>query len=104
LVWADLSQLYVWVVLFVTLSFGLLGFADDYLKVVKRSPEGISARGKLLVQFAVAMIASYAAMKLEEKQLSGTIAVPFLKTALVPHDYRSSVFCGRVIFASSSAV
>ena len=92
LLWADLSQIYVWVVLFVTLSFGLLGFADDYLKVVKRSPEGISARGKLLVQFAVAMIASYAAMKLEEKQLSGTIAVPFLKTALVPLGYGFIVF------------
>jgi len=70
LLWADLSQIYVWVVLFVTLSFGLLGFADDYLKVVKRSPEGISARGKLLLQFSVAMLASYAAMRLEEPQLS----------------------------------
>jgi len=104
LLWADLSQIYVWVVLFVTLTFGLLGFADDYLKVVKRSPEGISARGKLIFQFMVAMIASYAAMKLEEKQLSGTIAIPFLKTALVPLGYGFIVFGALVIVGASNAV
>jgi phospho-N-acetylmuramoyl-pentapeptide-transferase len=104
LLWADLSQLYVWVVLFVTLSFGLLGFADDYLKVVKRSPEGISARSKLLIQFAVALLASYAAMLLEEKQLSGTIAIPFLKTALIPLGYGFVVFGALVIVGASNAV
>src|ERR1700733_24539 len=48
LLWADLSNLYVWVVLFVTLAFGLLGFADDYLKVTKRSSAGVSGKVKLL--------------------------------------------------------
>src|SRR5579864_5439706 len=104
LLWADLSQLYVWVVLFVTLSFGLLGFADDYLKVVKRSPEGISAGGKLLLQFAVAILASYAAMRLEEPQLSGMLAIPFLKTALIPLGYGFILFGGLVIVGSSNAV
>lgn len=104
LLWADLSQLYVWVVLFVTLGFGLLGFYDDYLKVVKRSPDGISARAKLLFQFAIAMIASYAAMKLEEPQLSGTVAIPFLKSALIPLGYGFIVFGALVIVGSSNAV
>jgi phospho-N-acetylmuramoyl-pentapeptide-transferase len=104
LLWADLSQIYVWVVLFVTLSFGLLGFADDYLKVVKHSPEGISARGKLIMQFGVAMLASYAAMKLEEKQLSGTVAIPFLKTALIPLGYAFTIFGALVIVGASNAV
>ncbi|HLY06522.1 MAG TPA: phospho-N-acetylmuramoyl-pentapeptide-transferase, partial [Rhizomicrobium sp.] len=94
LLWADLSQVYVWVVLFVTLGFGLLGFYDDYLKVVKRSPDGISARGKLLSQFAIAMIASYATMKLEEPHLAGTVAIPFLKSALIPLSYGFIVFGG----------
>src|ERR1700759_4727234 len=40
LLWADLTDAYVWIVLLVTLAFGLLGFADDYLKVVRRTPEG----------------------------------------------------------------
>jgi phospho-N-acetylmuramoyl-pentapeptide-transferase len=104
LLWADLSQGYVWIVLFVTLSFGLLGFTDDYLKVVKRSPEGIRARAKLIFQFTVAMIASYAAMKLEEKQLSGTVAIPFLKTALIPLGYGFIVFGALVIVGASNAV
>src|SRR5579871_1314737 len=104
LLWADLSQIYVWVVLFVTLSFGLLGFADDYLKVVKHSPEGISASGKVLLQFAVAMIASFVAMKLEEPQLAGTIAIPFLKTALIPLSYGFIVFGAFVIVGASNAV
>jgi len=42
LLWADLSNAYVWIVLFVTVSYGLLGFADDYLKVTRRSSDGIS--------------------------------------------------------------
>src|SRR6267378_3895540 len=47
LLWADLSDMYVWIVLLVTLSFGLLGLADDYLKVTKRSSDGVSGRFKL---------------------------------------------------------
>jgi phospho-N-acetylmuramoyl-pentapeptide-transferase len=104
LLWADLSQLYVWVVLFVTIGFGLLGFVDDYLKVTKRSPEGVSARMKLLVQFAIALIASYAAMALEEPSLSGTVAIPFLKAALVPLGWGFIVFGALVIVGASNAV
>ena len=104
LLWADLTQLYVWLVLFVTLSFGLLGFIDDYLKVTKRSPEGVSARAKLLIQFAVAVLASVAAMKLEEPTLSGTVAIPFLKTALVPLGWGFVIFGALVIVGASNAV
>jgi phospho-N-acetylmuramoyl-pentapeptide-transferase len=104
LLWADLSQIYVWVVLFVTLSFGLLGFTDDYLKVVKHSPAGISAPAKLLMQFAVAMLASYAAMALEGHPLSGAVAIPFLKTALLPLGWGFILFGALVIVGASNAV
>src|SRR5277367_6047821 len=49
LIWADLSNAYVWIVLFVTVSYGSLGFADDYLKVTKRSSDGISGRVRLVI-------------------------------------------------------
>src|SRR5512143_2352324 len=62
LLWADLTNLYVWVVLIVTMAFGLLGFMDDYLKVTKRSSAGVSGRMKLVVQFLVAGIATAALM------------------------------------------
>ena len=104
LLWADLTDPYVWVVLFVTASFGLLGFADDYLKVVKRSPEGVRGKMKLLVQFAVAFIACYGIMRLEDGSLSGTVAIPFLKTALVHLGWLFLLFGALVLVGASNAV
>jgi phospho-N-acetylmuramoyl-pentapeptide-transferase len=104
LLWADLTDLYVWIVLFVTVSFGLLGFADDYLKVTKRSSDGVSGRVKLVVQIAVAVIASYAVMKLEEPALSGQLAIPFLKSVLTPLGWGFLVFGPLVVVGASNAV
>ena len=104
LLWADLSNSYVWVVLGVTASFGLLGFIDDYLKVTKRSSAGLSGKGKLLIQFAVAGFAAYAIMTLEEPALSGTLAVPFFKTVLIPLGWGFLIFGGIVVVGASNAV
>jgi phospho-N-acetylmuramoyl-pentapeptide-transferase len=79
LLWADLSNWYVWIVLFVTVSFGLLGFADDYLKIARRTPEGISSRLRLLVEFGVGFLATWFIMQVEPSAQSGTLAVPFFK-------------------------
>ncbi|HEY2444414.1 MAG TPA: phospho-N-acetylmuramoyl-pentapeptide-transferase [Rhizomicrobium sp.] len=104
LLWADLTQAYVWIVLFVTLSFGLLGFADDYLKVAKRSPQGVSANTKLMTQIAVALLASFLLMSLEDRSLAGTVAIPFLKTVLLHLGWAFPVFGALVIVGSSNAV
>lgn len=104
LLWADLTDPYVWVVLFVTLSFGLLGFVDDYLKVVKRSPEGVRGKMKLLVQFAVALVACYAILRLEDSALSGTMAIPFLKSVLLHLGWGFLVFGSLVLVGASNAV
>jgi phospho-N-acetylmuramoyl-pentapeptide-transferase len=104
LLWADLTNAYVWIVLLVTLSFGLLGFTDDYQKVTKRSSAGISGRAKLIVQFAVAALASYAIMKLEGPPLAGGVAIPFLKQALVPLGWGFLIFGVLVICGASNAV
>ena len=58
LLWADLRNRFVWVVLLVTLGFGAIGWIDDYRKVVSRNPKGLSARTKLLWQSAIALVAS----------------------------------------------
>ena len=58
--WADLENVFVWVVLFVTLSFGVIGYVDDYKKLVLQDPAGISARQKLFWQSAAAIIAALA--------------------------------------------
>ena len=104
LLWADLTNAYVWIVLIVTLSFGLLGFADDYLKVTRRSSAGVSGRVKLFFQFAVAVVATFVIMKLEDAGLSGTVAVPFLKTILISLGWGYLVFGGVVIVGASNAV
>ena len=55
LLWADLSNIYVWVVLFVTASYGVLGFTDDYAKVTKQTTAGASSRLRLILQVAIAL-------------------------------------------------
>ncbi|MGD9212896.1 MAG: phospho-N-acetylmuramoyl-pentapeptide-transferase [Desulfobacteraceae bacterium] len=57
LLWTDLTNAYVWIVLLVTIGFGLIGFVDDYLMQVKKRSKGLSARGKLALQTALAILA-----------------------------------------------
>ena len=58
LLWADLRNRFVWVVLLVTLGFGAIGWIDDYRKVVYRSPKGLSARAKFVAQSAIGLLAA----------------------------------------------
>jgi phospho-N-acetylmuramoyl-pentapeptide-transferase len=102
--WADLTDPYVWVALMVTLSFGLLGFWDDYLKVTKRSTAGVAGRIKLFVQFGVALLATYIIMSLETRDLSGALAIPFFKDAFIRLSWAFLIFGSLVIVGSSNAV
>ena len=102
--WADLSNRFVWIVLLVTISYGLLGFADDYLKVTKRSPSGVSGKMKLLFQFLVAGVAVYALMMLHTGALNGALAIPFFKEVLIPLGSFFVVFGALVVVGTSNAV
>jgi phospho-N-acetylmuramoyl-pentapeptide-transferase len=104
ILWADLTDPYVWIVLIVTLSFGLLGFADDYNKVTKRTSDGISSSLRLFIEFAVAITACIVVMRLEAPQLSGGVAIPFLKTVLLPLGWGYLAFGALVIVGASNAV
>ena len=55
LLWGDLSNIYLWVTLLVTLGFGVIGFIDDYRKIVYRNPKGLSGRKKLFYQSLIAI-------------------------------------------------
>jgi phospho-N-acetylmuramoyl-pentapeptide-transferase len=102
--WADLSNLYVWAVLMVTLFFGLVGFVDDYLKVTKRSAAGVSARIKLFVQFLVAASTVLMLMRLQAPPLTGAVAIPFFKGVLVQLGWAFIIFGALVVVGSSNAV
>jgi phospho-N-acetylmuramoyl-pentapeptide-transferase len=82
IVWMDLSNGFVWVTLFVTMGFGLVGFVDDYRKLTRRSHLGVSGRKRLLIEAAIAGIGAIAIMQLTGDGLATKFALPFLKNAL----------------------
>jgi phospho-N-acetylmuramoyl-pentapeptide-transferase len=83
LLWADLTNLYVWAVLFVTLGYGAIGFYDDYLKVTRASVRGFSGRARLGAEFLIAGLAVLIFMQIGAKPLSMSLAIPFLKDFLL---------------------
>jgi phospho-N-acetylmuramoyl-pentapeptide-transferase len=83
LLWADLSNRYVWVVLLVTLGYGFIGFLDDHMKVTKRSSGGLSGRLKLVAEIAIAAAAAIWIADISAPNLSGMLAVPFFKDLLI---------------------
>jgi phospho-N-acetylmuramoyl-pentapeptide-transferase len=104
LLWADWFNLYVWIALLVTLGFGLLGFADDYLKLTKRDSRGLSGRRKLIAQAAIGFAAATAIALLTGGRLGTGLAVPFFKTVLIPLGIFFPVFGMLVLMGASNAV
>ena len=104
LLWADLSNQYVWVVLLVTLGFGAVGFADDYLKVSKISPQGVPGRVKLFFEFIIALGAMWWLVRIGDPAMSTAIAIPFFKSVLLQVGAFFFVFGCLVIVGSSNAV
>ena len=104
LLWADLTNLYVWVVLYVTLGFGAIGFYDDYLKVKRAAHGGFSARVRLLIEVLIAVTATIAFMMLEPTALQAGLAVPFFKDFLINLGLFFPVFAAVVIVGSGNAV
>jgi phospho-N-acetylmuramoyl-pentapeptide-transferase len=104
LLWADLTNGYVWVVLIVTLGFGLIGFADDLLKLTSRSSRGLSARVKLSGQCIVAFTAALVVVWLTRPPLSTGLAIPVLKDVLIPLGYGFPLFAMLVMVSASNAV
>jgi phospho-N-acetylmuramoyl-pentapeptide-transferase len=84
LLWADLSNRYVWAVLATTLGFGLIGWVDDYRKVVYRNPKGLSARAKLLWQSVIAICMALYLYSTAELPAQTTMIVPFFKQVAIP--------------------
>jgi phospho-N-acetylmuramoyl-pentapeptide-transferase len=104
LLWADLRNRYVWAVLFVTFGYGLLGFADDYLKVTRRHHKGVPGRVKLLVQAVIGLIAAYWITALTRDPLASQLTLPIFKEAMIPLGHFFPVFAALVMMGSSNAV
>lgn len=102
--WARLDNMFVWVVLFVTVSFGIIGFADDYAKIRKQNTTGVSSTIRLGLGFIIALIASIAASKLHPDGLSLQVAMPIMKDTLIPFGILFFPFAMIVIVGSANAV
>ena len=102
--WADIQNESVWLVLCATVGFGTIGFADDYLKLTKQNSKGLRGRVKLMFQLLIAAIAAYWAMSLTGAPLSGTVAVPFFKNMLIQLGWLFIPFAVFVLVGTSNAV
>ena len=104
LLWANLANTYVWIVLGVTLVFGAIGFYDDFLKVTKRTSSGFSGRIRLLLELIVAGLAAAAIMRMSDANFAGAVTVPFFKDLLIQLGPLFIVFGALVITGSGNAV
>lgn len=104
LLWARWDNPFVWIVLFVTMGFGAIGFADDYAKVSKQNTAGVSGRVRLGLGFLIALIAALAASYFHPSEIANHIALPVLKDALVPLGILFVPFAMIVIVGSANAV
>ena len=77
LLWADIGNGYVWVVVLVTVGFGAVGFADDYLKLSRRNSKGLPGRIKLLLQILIATAAALWILVLTREPLATGLSIPF---------------------------
>jgi phospho-N-acetylmuramoyl-pentapeptide-transferase len=103
--WADLSSRFVWILLGTTLGFGLIGFYDDYLKLVVGNSKGLAARYKYLAQSLVGIATIMTLHHLRQSPAETSLYVPFFKTIAVPMSTAGFVaLCYFVIVGTSNAV
>jgi phospho-N-acetylmuramoyl-pentapeptide-transferase len=104
LLWADLTNGYVWVALMVTLGFGAVGFVDDFLKLSRRNHKGLPGRFKLIALIAVALVAAIWLMYLTRTSIGTSLAIPVFKNVLIPLSYAFIPFAVFVMVGASNAV
>ncbi len=102
LLWADLFNHYVWVAIFATLGYGLIGWMDDYLKVIKKNSKGLTAKQKIISQTLVALIAASILYVLRDAP--PLLKLPFLKDFSVDLGLLFIPFATLVIVGASNAV
>lgn len=104
LLWADITNQYVWIVLMVTAGFGFIGAMDDYLKLTKRTHHGLSARGKMALQIAIGTAAVLWIQQIAPASYNSHLAIPFLKNLLWDLGYLYIPFALVVMIGASNAV
>jgi phospho-N-acetylmuramoyl-pentapeptide-transferase len=104
LLWANPMNPYVWIVLFVTLSFGLIGFYDDYLKVTKQTHSGFAGRTRLGAEALVAVVACMLLTHLGRGTISTSLVFPFFKDLVINLGWAFVLLGAFVIVGAGNAV
>jgi phospho-N-acetylmuramoyl-pentapeptide-transferase len=104
LLWADLSNRFIWITLFVTLAFGLIGFWDDYLKLVVGNSRGLIARYKYFWQSVAALGCALALFYTAKSPAETALYVPFFKTVAIPLGFGYVVLTYFVLVGTSNGV
>jgi len=104
LLWSDLANRYVWAVLIVTLGFGGVGFADDYLKLSRRSSKGLPGRSKLLLEIAISGAIGWWISDITLPSIATVLAVPFFKNLLIDLGWMFVPVATFVMVGASNAV
>ena len=102
LLWADLANAYVWIVLLVTVGYGIIGFADDYLKLVKKQSKGLGARSKFLAQSVLALATGL--LVYWSLDFNTVVTIPFFKNISPDLGWGYVLFAAFVIVGTSNAV
>jgi phospho-N-acetylmuramoyl-pentapeptide-transferase len=104
LLWARLDNPFVLICLFVTMSYGAIGFADDYAKVSRQTTAGVSGKIRLLLGFAIAAIAGFWAAQYHPEGLQNQLALPIFKDTLINLGYLFIPFSVIVIVGAANSV
>lgn len=104
LLWANLANRYVWIVLLITLGFGVVGALDDYLKLTKRNTKGLSGKKKLCLQIIMSALAVYGVMYLGTSELATSTSIPFFKNVWINLGWLYIPFGIFVVVGASNAV
>ncbi len=104
LLWADLTNPFIWISLLVMVGFGLIGFGDDYLKLTKKDPKGLSGKLKLVVQTIIAAVATMGIVYFLPANISTSVAIPFFKNFFIPLGVFFYIWAILVMIGSSNAV
>ena len=102
--WADLSNIYILIVIFVSISLGILGFIDDLLKIKQKNSRGLNSKLKLLGQIIISLIAIYILLEYSEHQFISNLYFPFFKNLILPMGLFFIPFALFVIVGASNAV
>ena len=104
LLWADLSNSYIWIILFVFIGFACIGFVDDYIKTIKRNPLGLRSSVKFLAQSVIAVVGIFFVVIFDPSDNLFRVLLPFLKDQFINFGWLYIAVAWFIIVGTSNAV